>query len=187
VDGPCRLRLPLTDHTACPCLGLLSCERQTIPAAVADVLVLNVHKPPSWALSLKEGMGQNSSFSVLYNCYKTAAGNTISLHLSSSCQLGPAVRSGKAGWAVRTVHLHSSNHTWRTTLLQLSPAQRRVGPAIHDNASSLVMTLYSSTLFRLQSPKFKLLRSPRIVSKEPILSGCGAWRADTTTLLLLGS
>ncbi len=34
---------------------------------------------------------------------------------------------------------------------------------------------------------FKLLRSPRIDSKEPIPPGCVAWRADTTTLYLLGS
>jgi hypothetical protein len=34
---------------------------------------------------------------------------------------------------------------------------------------------------------FKLLRSPRIHSKEPILHGCVAWRAGTTTLFLLGS
>ncbi len=32
----------LTDHTSCPGLGLLSCERLAIPAAVSDVLVLNV-------------------------------------------------------------------------------------------------------------------------------------------------
>jgi hypothetical protein len=37
-------------------------------------------------------------------------------------------------------------------------------------------------------PKFfKLLRSPRIDSKEPIPPGCEAWRAGTTTLFLLGS
>jgi hypothetical protein len=36
---------------------------------------------------------------------------------------------------------------------------------------------------------FKLLRSPRIVSKEPIPPRCEcvAWRAATTTLFLLGS
>ncbi len=34
---------------------------------------------------------------------------------------------------------------------------------------------------------FKLLRSPRIDSKELIPSGCVAWRASTTTLFLLGS
>jgi hypothetical protein len=34
---------------------------------------------------------------------------------------------------------------------------------------------------------FKLLRSPRIDSKELIPLGCGAWRAGTTTLFLLGS
>ncbi len=33
-------------------------------SAVADVLVQNVHKKPSWALSRKEGMGQNPSLSV---------------------------------------------------------------------------------------------------------------------------
>jgi hypothetical protein len=34
---------------------------------------------------------------------------------------------------------------------------------------------------------FKLLRSPRIDSKEPILPGCVAWLAGTTTQFLLGS
>ncbi len=34
---------------------------------------------------------------------------------------------------------------------------------------------------------FKLLRSPKIDSKEPIPPGCVAWRAGTTTLFLLGS
>ncbi len=34
---------------------------------------------------------------------------------------------------------------------------------------------------------FKLLRSPRINSKEPIPPGCVAWRVDTTTLFLFGS
>ncbi len=33
----------------------------------------------------------------------------------------------------------------------------------------------------------KLLRSPRIDSKEPIPAGCVAWRAGTTTPFLLGS
>ncbi len=45
----------LMDRTACPGLELLSCELLTNPAAVVDVLVLNVHKTPS----RKEGMGQN--------------------------------------------------------------------------------------------------------------------------------
>ncbi len=36
----------LTDHTACPGLGLLSCERLAIPAAAAAGLLLNVHKQP---------------------------------------------------------------------------------------------------------------------------------------------
>jgi hypothetical protein len=31
----------------CPCLELLSCELLENPAAVADVLILNVHKTPS--------------------------------------------------------------------------------------------------------------------------------------------
>jgi hypothetical protein len=35
------------------------------PAAVTDVMVMNVHRTPSWALSCKEGMGQNSSLSDL--------------------------------------------------------------------------------------------------------------------------
>ncbi len=34
---------------------------------------------------------------------------------------------------------------------------------------------------------FKLLRSPRIDSKEPVPPGCEDWRAGTTTLFLLGS
>ena len=34
---------------------------------------------------------------------------------------------------------------------------------------------------------FKLIRSSRIDSKEPIPPGCVAWRAGTTTLFLLGS
>jgi hypothetical protein len=34
----------LTDRTACPGLELLSCELLANPAAVADVLVLNVHR-----------------------------------------------------------------------------------------------------------------------------------------------
>ncbi len=33
---------------------------------------------------------------------------------------------------------------------------------------------------------FKLLRSPRFKSKEPITPGCVAWRAGTTTLFLIG-
>jgi len=42
----------LTDRTAYPGLELLSCELLANLAAVADVLVLNVHKTPSGALSL---------------------------------------------------------------------------------------------------------------------------------------
>ncbi len=53
--------LSLTDRTACPGLELLSCELLANPAAVADVLVLIAHKTLSWALSRKEGMGQNQS------------------------------------------------------------------------------------------------------------------------------
>jgi hypothetical protein len=34
---------------------------------------------------------------------------------------------------------------------------------------------------------FKLLRSPRIDSEEPIPPGCVAWRPGTTTLFLLGT
>ncbi len=61
MDGP---KPPsLTDRTACTGLELLSCELLANPAAVADVLVLNLQKTPSWALSRKEGMGQNSSYS----------------------------------------------------------------------------------------------------------------------------
>jgi len=33
----------------------------------------------------------------------------------------------------------------------------------------------------------KLLKSPKIDSKESIPPGCGAWWAGTTTLFLLGS
>ncbi len=43
----------LTDCTACSGLGAASCELMANPAAVADVLVLNVHKTLSWALSRK--------------------------------------------------------------------------------------------------------------------------------------
>jgi hypothetical protein len=50
----------LKNRTACPGPELLSCELHANPAAVAGVLVLNVHKIPSLALSRKEGMGQNS-------------------------------------------------------------------------------------------------------------------------------
>ncbi len=38
-----------------------------------------------------------------------------------------------------------------------------------------------------QARIFKLLRSPRIDSKEPIPPGYVAWRASTKTLFLLGS
>jgi hypothetical protein len=34
---------------------------------------------------------------------------------------------------------------------------------------------------------FKLVRSPRIDSNEPIPPGCVAWRAGTTTQFVLGS
>ncbi len=44
-------------------LVLLSCELLANPAAVADVLVLNMHKPPSCDLFRKEVTGQNSSYS----------------------------------------------------------------------------------------------------------------------------
>jgi hypothetical protein len=36
-----------------------------------------------------------------------------------------------------------------------------------------------------QSTNFKLLRSPRIDSMEPITPGCVAWRAGMTTIFLL--
>ncbi len=42
-------------------LELLSCKLLANPAVVSDVLVLNVHETPSWALSRKEGMGLISS------------------------------------------------------------------------------------------------------------------------------
>ncbi len=47
----------------------------------------------------------------------------------------------------------------------------------------------ATTLFDVparQTRIFKLLRNPRIDSKEPILLGCVAWRAGTA-LFLLGS
>jgi hypothetical protein len=55
-DG--RSMLPsLTDCTACPYLKLLSAVSfWQIKAAVVDVLVLNVHRTPSWAFLRKEGM-----------------------------------------------------------------------------------------------------------------------------------
>jgi hypothetical protein len=37
------------------------------------------------------------------------------------------------------------------------------------------------------SPNFQTFEEPRIDSKEPIPSGCVAWRVGTTTLFLLGS
>ncbi len=56
LDLYCDIRsMPpsLTDR----CLELFSCELLANPTAVADVLVLNVHKTPP---SRKEGMGQKS-------------------------------------------------------------------------------------------------------------------------------
>ncbi len=50
----------LTDRTVCSGHEQLSCELLANPAAVANVLVQNVHKKPS----RKEGMGQNPSLSV---------------------------------------------------------------------------------------------------------------------------
>jgi hypothetical protein len=47
-------------------------------------------------------------------------------------------RYGTARQAVRPVH-YSTNHTWRVTVPQLSYTGRRVGPALHDNARSLVL------------------------------------------------
>ncbi len=46
MDGPCGMPSSLTDFTVCPGLELLSCELLANPAAVVDVLVLNVHKTP---------------------------------------------------------------------------------------------------------------------------------------------
>jgi hypothetical protein len=57
--------LSLTDCTACPGLELHSCELLANPAAVADVLVLNVRKTLSRALSHKEGMGQRTATPLL--------------------------------------------------------------------------------------------------------------------------
>ncbi len=47
----------------------------------------------------------------------------------------------------------------------------------------IVYTVVLETRARI----FKLLRSPRIDSNEPIPPGCVAWRPGTTTLFLLGS
>ncbi len=54
---------------------------------------------------------------------------------------------------------------------------------VSKNTCTTAFTL----LVRYRSQNFKLLRSPRIDSKEPIPPGCVAWRAGTTTLCLLGS
>ena len=43
------MQTSLTYRTVCPCLELLNCNLLANPAAVADVLVLNVHKTPSGA------------------------------------------------------------------------------------------------------------------------------------------
>jgi hypothetical protein len=51
----------LTDRPPFPGLELISCELLENPAAVDDVLLLNVHQTPSKALLRKEDMGQYSS------------------------------------------------------------------------------------------------------------------------------
>jgi hypothetical protein len=43
-------------------------------------------------------------------------------------------------YSVRHIH-HSTSHTCRVTVPQLSKAGRRVGPALHDNASSLCVPI----------------------------------------------
>jgi hypothetical protein len=50
---------------------------------------------------------------------------------------GRMVRSGKTG-GIRTVH-HSTKHTWPGgySPTTISSAERRVGPTLHDNSSSL--------------------------------------------------
>jgi hypothetical protein len=60
LTQPGEIVLWWTVNAACPGLELVSCELLANPAAVADVLVMNVHKTPSSALSRKEGNGQNS-------------------------------------------------------------------------------------------------------------------------------
>jgi hypothetical protein len=66
-----------TDHTACPGVDLVSWELLANTAAAADVLVLNVHKTPSGALSRKEGMGQNSSQTSLRATFLTPPASYI--------------------------------------------------------------------------------------------------------------
>ncbi len=55
-------------------MELLRCELLANPAAVADVhcsvVVLSVHKTPSCALSRKEGMGQNSSYTPAVSLFR---------------------------------------------------------------------------------------------------------------------
>ncbi len=74
---------------------------------------------------------------VLYIYYTTAAGNAISSQLLS----GQMVRSGKSVSTDRPSQCksHLPGHS-----PQLSWGGRRVGPALHDNASSLVQTLYAT-------------------------------------------
>ncbi len=74
---------------------------------------------------------------VVYVFFIIAAGNSISSQLDSSCQCS---RNGTARQAVRPIH-HSTNHTCRGTVPQLSYAWSRVGPALHDNGSHVASSL----------------------------------------------
>jgi hypothetical protein len=51
----------------------------------------------------------------------------------------------------------------------------------------LIYLLVSNLKADIRDGIFKLLRSPGIDSKEPILPAYVAWQAGTTTLFLLGS
>jgi hypothetical protein len=73
------------------------------------------------------------------------------------------------------------------------PTQAPPLGAIFIAASQLVtLRVHSSGIPSLKlssilSPNFKLLRNPRIGSKESIPPACLAWRAGTTTPFLIGS
>ncbi len=82
-------------------------------AAVADVLVLNVHKTPSWALSRKEGMGQNSSQAP-----------AVSLVTIEFCNLSPAMGARNQlgiGLSYRPASLCSSATQFQTRFLESIP------------------------------------------------------------------
>jgi hypothetical protein len=62
--------------------------------------------------------------------------------------------------------------------------------SFHWEAKTSVRIFWVKVIFLILSflsQIFKLLRGPRIDSKEPIPPGCVAWRAGKTTLFLLGS